>query len=357
VKLHELQERRASAVSDMRAIAATVEAEQRDYSDDEDKRHKALKTELAGLDGKIARARDLAEAERAAPAIVQGHGDGRFEERARSFSITKALAAALGDGVDAAFEREISAEVQRRAGRKFQGIAVPDECFMERRTLLAGSSAADLIPNIHRGDLFIDRLRSALVVGRLGATVLDNLVGTIDIPKQTGSSTAQWVAEDGSLTETDATFTDVNLTPKTVGCMTSYSRRTLISAVPSIEQLVRRDLAEVIAHAIDAAALFGPGTGNMPTGIVATVGVTDLPLSSVTALATVAGTPDTSTVIFGAWSQLLIGYWSGTDILLNPYESTAYAKGRVMVRAMRDVDVAVRHPQSFAFGNDLAVGP
>jgi hypothetical protein len=65
--------------------------------------------------------------------------------------------------------------------------------------------------------MFIDRLRSALVSEKLGATVIPDLVGTIDIPRQTGSSTAQWVGEDGSLTETDATFDDVNLAPKTVG--------------------------------------------------------------------------------------------------------------------------------------------
>jgi HK97 family phage major capsid protein len=79
------------------------------------------------------------------------------------------------------------------------------------------------------------------------------------------------------------------------------------------------------------------------------------PVATTTALVTVAGTPSTSTIIFGAWSQLLIGYWSGTDILLNPYETTAYAKGRVMVRAMRDVDVAVRHAESFAFADDLTI--
>jgi len=59
------------------------------------------------------------------------------------------------------------------------------------------------------------------------------------------------------------------------------------------------------------------------------------------------------TVIFGYWSQLLVGYWSGVDILVNPYETTAYAKGRVLVRAMRDTDVAVRHPTSFVYATDL----
>ena len=60
-------------------------------------------------------------------------------------------------------------------------------------------------------------------------------------------------------------------------------------------------------------------------------------------------TATTSVVIFGAWSQLLVGYWSGVDILVNPYESTAYMRGRVLMRVMRDVDVAVRHGESFAY--------
>jgi HK97 family phage major capsid protein len=421
MKLHELLEKRAAAVAKMRAIADKAETEKRDYSDDEDKEHRALKTEVADLDKKIERARDVESAERAAPVIIKGNGkDGVYEERARDFSITKAIAAHIGHDVDAGFEREISQEVSRRSGRTFEGIAVPDEVFLvERRTLTVGSAAADLVPNVHRADLFIDRLRASLITGKLGATVLDGLVGTVDIPKQTGSSGAQWVGEDGSITETDATFSDVNLAPKTVGAMTSFSRRTIINAVPSIEQLVRADLAAVIANAIDAKAMLGDGTSNTPTGIVA-AGATELtfasgptwaqalafqaaieganadlgslgwamsplgasifrgalkvdedagagflmegpnamagyPAATTTAIPTVSATPDTSTVIFGAWSQLLIGYWSGTDILVNPYETTAYAKGRVIVRAMRDVDVAVRHAAAFAFADDLPV--
>jgi HK97 family phage major capsid protein len=64
-----------------------------------------------------------------------------------------------------------------------------------------------------------------------------------------------------------------------------------------------------------------------------------------------ADTASQSIVIFGAWSQLLVGYWSGVDILINPFESTAYMRGRVLMRVMRDVDVAVRHGQSFAYAS------
>ena len=67
--------------------------------------------------------------------------------------------------------------------------------------------AMPLYPTTLRPDLFIDRLRSALVVQRAGATVLDGLVGQIDVPKQTGSATAQHVLEDGALSRTDPAST------------------------------------------------------------------------------------------------------------------------------------------------------
>lgn len=61
-----------------------------------------------------------------------------------------------------------------------------------------------------------------------------------------------------------------------------------------------------------------------------------------------------SSLIYGNWSDLLIGLWSELDILVNPFESTAYAKGNVQIRAMMTVDIAVRHPESFAAITDIA---
>lgn len=418
MKLHELQEQRSAAVTAMRALADKIEGESRDYTADEETRHAALKAEISGLDAKITRARDIADAERAAPAIIAGNGkDGQYEDRARSFSVVTAIRDACGDRVDAGRERELSAELIRRTGRAFEGVAVPDEVFLvERRTLTTSGAAADLVPNVHRGDLFIDARRSAIVTARLGATVLDGLVGTVDIPKQTASSAAQWLAEDGALTETDANFDDVNLAPKTVGSMTSYSRRTLINAVPAIEQIVRRDLAAVVARAVDRAAIFGAGVSNQPTGVLATPNIftpslatpswpqvldfvasiqsadaefgslgwimspravaklrstnkvasepehgflmegtgtlAGYPVATSTILSD-GGSPELHTVIFAAWSELLIGRWSGTDILVNPFGDSAYSRGRVQVRAMQDVDIGVRHGESFAASQNL----
>jgi HK97 family phage major capsid protein len=60
-----------------------------------------------------------------------------------------------------------------------------------------------------------------------------------------------------------------------------------------------------------------------------------------------------SAAIYGNWSDLLIGYWSAFDLLVNPYESVAYAKGNVQIRAMMTADVAVRYVESFAAAKDI----
>tara|TARA_R110000824_G_scaffold82503_3_gene206798 strand:+ start:3293 stop:5164 length:1872 start_codon:yes stop_codon:yes gene_type:complete len=53
-----------------------------------------------------------------------------------------------------------------------------------------------------------------------------------------------------------------------------------------------------------------------------------------------------SAMIFGDFSQLLMGFWSSPDILVDPYTGGSAGNTRVIV--MQDVDVAVRHAQSFA---------
>ena len=60
-----------------------------------------------------------------------------------------------------------------------------------------------------------------------------------------------------------------------------------------------------------------------------------------------------STIIFGNWADLLIGYWSAVDILVNPYHTDVYSKGGVRINALQDVDIQVRHAESFAATTDV----
>ena len=58
-----------------------------------------------------------------------------------------------------------------------------------------------------------------------------------------------------------------------------------------------------------------------------------------------------SGLIFGDWSQLLIGQWSGVDLNVDPY--SASNAGAVIVTAFMDIDIAVRHAESFGNIDDI----
>lgn len=53
-----------------------------------------------------------------------------------------------------------------------------------------------------------------------------------------------------------------------------------------------------------------------------------------------------SAIIFGDFSQLMIGMWGTLDLMVDPY--TGSSAGTVRVRALQDVDVNVRYVESFA---------
>ena len=55
---------------------------------------------------------------------------------------------------------------------------------------------------------------------------------------------------------------------------------------------------------------------------------------------------DLHAIIYGNFADLLIGLFGSLEILVDPY--TDFAKGSVGVRALQSIDVAVRHPESFA---------
>ena len=57
-----------------------------------------------------------------------------------------------------------------------------------------------------------------------------------------------------------------------------------------------------------------------------------------------------SAVIYGRFSDLLIGQWSGIEIETDIYSD--FAKGSVGVRALATIDIAVRHGESFSLVKD-----
>lgn len=198
------------------------------------------------------------------------------------YSLMRAVTAAVtGDWREAGFEREMAQELSRASGIKPRGLLVPFGALGGQRVMTTDSlnNGSALVPNMHTG--FIEMLRNHSRVLDAGATVMPNLVGNIEIPKQTGGATAEWIAEDAALSGSDLAFASVTLTPKSVGGMLKWSRAMLHSAVPGIEQIARNDLAQMVALAIDRAALHGSGSDSQPTGIYAASNVNSVAMGGV----------------------------------------------------------------------------
>jgi HK97 family phage major capsid protein/HK97 family phage prohead protease len=342
---------------------------------------------------------------------MQAADIGLSEKESRSFSFLRAINY-LSNPTDrsareaAAFEIEASEAAAAKLGRQSRGITIPQDVL--RRDLNVGTASAggNLVATELDAGSFIDLLRNASALDQAGATVLTGLTGNVAIPRQSGAATAYWVAESGSPTESQQTVDQVSLVPRTVAAYTDFSRRLMIQSSIDVENMVRSDLASVIALKIDAAGLYGTGSNSEPLGLKNTTGIgtEDFAAAAPTFAEVVAlesdvatanallGTPvylmnaamrgnlkttkkDAGSGIFimengevngyrgvlsnqvasgdlwfGNFADLIIGYFSGLDLMVDPY--THSTSGTVRVVAMQDCDIAIRHAESFSRGND-----
>ena len=336
---------------------------------------------------------------------------GMSEKEARSFSFLRAINY-LSNPTDraareaAAFEIEASDAAAAKLGRQSRGITIPQEVLRRDLNVGAATAGGNLVETMLDSGSFIDLLRNASALDQAGATVLTGLTGNVAIPRQSGAATAYWVAESGSPTESQQTVDQVSLVPRTVAAYTDFSRRLMIQSSIDVENMVRNDLAQVIALKIDAAGLYGTGASNEPLGLKNTTGIgtedfaADAPTfaevvaleSDVATANALLGSPvylmnaamrgnlkttkkDAGSGIFimengevngyrgvlsnqvasndlwfGNFADLIIGYFSGLDLMVDPY--THSTSGTVRVIAMQDCDIAIRHPESFSRGNN-----
>ncbi|WP_318854948.1 phage major capsid protein [Sinorhizobium meliloti] len=377
-----LQETRAAKIAELRKVT------------DNPERFDALEAEVRALDKDIRRAATLAEFERQAEAKP----DARLESEVRDYSVAKAIRESVAGNLTGR-EAEVSAELGK--GREVRGVMVPTSAiFGEQRAMLTTGSAGNTVATAMGG--LIDRLRPVLAVQGMGATIISGLVGNLDLPRLTAGPTAYWVAEDGAPTASDSTFDKVSLAPKTVAGEMYLSRRLTLQNGVALENVLRNDLAFILAQALDKAAIQGGGT-NEPDGILSVItenataatALSDIAADLIAALEIddVTGTTGFLTnaalmgavrkvkdttgrvipaseifhgervvssnnvpvvaaenpLIFGAWSNLVLGMWSGVDILANPYSDAS--KGGLRLHAFLDADIAIRHTEAFSYKN------
>jgi HK97 family phage major capsid protein/HK97 family phage prohead protease len=341
-------------------------------------------------------------------ADITSNDVGLSDKETRSFSFARALNY-LANPSDASARRaaEFEIEVGKAAAQKYErasnGIVIPNEVL--RRDLVVGTPTAggNLVADELLAGSFIDLLRNRLALAQAGVTMLTGLQGNISIPRQTSAATAYWVGENGSPTESQQAIDQVNMTPKTVGAFVDYSRRLLLQSSIDVEGMIRNDLARVIALELDRAAIYGTGSSNQPLGLTNTTGIGSQTITTYGTFAEYIGMEtDVATAnadagslryvinaaargalkstekatntgmfvfedneingypvivsnqlqnndaLFGDFSMMIMGMWSGLDLTVDPYAGAT--AGTVRVIALQDVDVAVKQPGAFCLG-------
>lgn len=271
---------------------------------------------------------------------------------------------------------------------------------------------------------FIELLQNRMMVKQMGATVLDNLVGSIKIPGQATGATVAWEGENDANAESSPTFSQLSLDPNRIGTYTEISKQLLVQSSLSVESIVRGLLADSIAIGMDLAALHGPGTGDAPTGIASTSGIgsvaggtdglaptwahileleTDVAVanadvgrmgyltnakvrgklkgtlkassvagyiwgdnpsepgfgmlngyragvsnqvSSTLTKGSGTGVSVCSAIFFGNWRDLVLAFWGGLDMVIDPYSLATTNLTRITANAY--ADVGIRHAASFS---------
>ncbi len=326
--------------------------------------------------------------------LVRAKVGGRAEVEAARFEIEACEAASEAMG----------------SSHKTRGFRIPEDVmqtWMQRD--LNTTDDADLIPTEHRAGSFVDALRNASSVMQAGATRLTGLEGNVDIPAKNAVSSATWIsAEGGNSTESEPTFRNIALTPNDLSVFTDMTRRMRQQSSPDIEMLVRSDITMAIALGLDLAGLEGTGAAGQPTGVLNTAGV-NAPTSFAAVNPTFAEVVAMETAIaddnalmgslayigrtnmygalkttakdagsgqfvvepggtvngyqyirsnqgtdgnlyFGNWSDLLLGFWGGLDLVVD--EAALALSNGLRLLAFQTMDVNVRHAESFAFNND-----
>jgi HK97 family phage major capsid protein len=307
----------------------------------------------------------------------------------------------------AAYEIEVSDAAQKRYGKSTNGITVPNDVLRRDLTVGVPSAGGNLVSTDLLVGSFIELFRNRLALAQAGVTVLNGLTDNIAIPRQTSSATAYWIGEGGAPTESQQAVDQVNMSPKGLAAFTDYSRRLLLQASIDVENMIRNDFVRIMALEADRAGIYGTGGANQPLGLTATTGIgtqvitgvgtfaeyigmeTDLGVANADAGAlryivnatTRGGLKSVSKVgteaqfvyermngqdeingypvivsnqllnndcLFGDFSQMVMGFWSGLDLMVDPYAGAT--AGNVRIIAMQDMDIAVRQPTAFCFG-------
>lgn len=430
------REERAAALDKVKALSSKIE--NRTWAEDTDgPALDAAQKELEALETEVGRLENLLDIEARSAGwqsstttsspvtvnVIEKRGD-NVEDVKKRYHFADAIRGLInrheGKPVDG-LVREMHEEAMNEAnhvGLRDHGKGIMIPSFIQQRAR-AGFHKRDMSTTTTDGGYTIATETGQLipyldpqgVLSRLGVQFLPGLVGNIDFPRNDGTTTAVWAAEQASSTESNPTVDRVQMSPNRLTAWSDFSTQLMRQSNINIENFVRDRLMKARDNALDVAALTGGG-GTTPTGITGVSGVNVI---------TVAASPDwakivdfetqvasddalndgtvaylttpgiagilktkkrdvagngfiwegnnigtgsingyraiTSTLVptgsgghymfFGDWSRLKVGQWGGSELMLDQYTGLITATLRVVLNTWHDI--AVEQGKAFAY--------
>ena len=196
------------------------------------------------------------------------------------FSISKAIRNACtqykGD-TSKDFETQIIADNKRSLG-----IGEEYDVVISRRALApTATNGQELITGEYLPQEFVPALRPATALSKTGYRIIPSTGHSVSFAVVTQGSTAKMYDLDGNLEDGDLKFATKELKPRKAGVCVPIPYSLLLQASPEIDAIVSDDIVKALDELRDNMALIGTGENNQPVGIAKTVGVNNVPVSSI----------------------------------------------------------------------------
>jgi HK97 family phage major capsid protein len=284
----ELKEERGDLETQMNAIIASALKENRNITDNEEKRFDQLDLQKDALNKQIKTAEKMERFKRESMpnsgTVIGGGEDKELGKISKRYSIAELVQHRLSSngglvGVYAEMDTEAIKEA-RTAGVKLAGHGLPSKLVhfvgskrAEQRALevAVAANGGNMVETTKRD--FIPVLRPKLKTIEMGAEVLTGLQGNVDIQTQDAAASAAWAGEKTTATESQMSIGKFTMSPKRLAAWTQQTRQFFLQSYLAIEPLVRGDLEAAIQIALDAALINGSGASNQPTGLLNWTGI------------------------------------------------------------------------------------
>ena len=322
------------------------------------------------------------------------------------FSLIKAIRSQMERNELTGTELEVSNEGAKELRKSNIPPTGSIQIPIESRAVLSATTAGSGKENVGADKLgILAPLRNSLVLVQAGAIILTGLVGDTALPIYSGS-TAKWKLEGTGNEDGAGTYSDVSMSPKRLTTRLTVSKKFLLQDSTGAEEMLMNDLINAVGDKLESTILGAEaGTAAQPAGFFAILPVAPytgaVTYANVLAMETevdasnslkngtyitngkgrstlkntvkVANSPgyllegkemngypvlvtnnvaknlqfglDEQGLIFGDFSNLVIGFWGAIDIIVDPYSEAA--KDDLILTVLAYVDAKARIGSAF----------